>query len=308
MPIDVACPACQANFSLKDEFAGRKVRCSSCQAVIELPEADEMLEASFDDTGLDPAFQRDKFLLHQKHLSINTRYAVCDEEQAEIMHVVRPSHVMKHLVMIFSVVSILIVSIIGIVVAVAALNQLLGDTGAIIACVVAIPLALVAVFAVAIMLAPKRHITFYRDESAKERLLEILQEQKFTLRMANYTVRDANGEVLGRFRKDYLFNLIRKRWDGYDANGQHLCIAREDSVLLSLLRRVIGPLMGLLRTNFVIFQPGADGRDGQLIGEFNRKFTLVDRYVLDLSADRARAFDRRLGIALGVLLDTAEKR
>jgi predicted Zn finger-like uncharacterized protein len=306
MPIDVACPACQAKFTLKDEFAGRKVRCSSCQAVIELPEVESVTD--FGNPGLDAAFQRDTFLLHQKHLSINTRYAVFDEQETEIMHVVRPSHIFRQLLTLGSVSFLVILLTTIVVVAALASQKFLGDAGAIIVAIVGIPIVGFTALIVGIWLAPKRHITFYRDDSGKERLLEILQDQKFALRMANYTVRDAEGAVLGRFRKDYLFNLIRKRWDGFDANGVHLCVAREDSVLLSLLRRVIGPFMGLLRTNFVIFRAAPDGRDGQLIGEFNRKFTLFDRYVLDLSADRARALDRRMGIALGVLLDTAEKR
>jgi hypothetical protein len=45
-----------------------------------------------------------------------------------------------------------------------------------------------------------------------------------------------------------------------------------------------------------------------LLGEFNRKFTLLDRYVLDLSRDRSNYLDRRIAIALGVMLDTGERR
>ena len=45
-----------------------------------------------------------------------------------------------------------------------------------------------------------------------------------------------------------------------------------------------------------------------MIGEFNRKLTLLDRYVLDLTADRERVFDRRIALALGVMLDTGERR
>jgi hypothetical protein len=44
------------------------------------------------------------------------------------------------------------------------------------------------------------------------------------------------------------------------------------------------------------------------VGEFNRKFTLLDRYVLDLSQDSGRALDRRVAIAMGVMLDTGERR
>ena len=75
-------------------------------------------------------------------------------------------------------------------------------------------------------------------------------------------------------------------------------------MILSLLRRLIGPLFGLLRTNFII----TAGESEQVIGEFNRKFTIVDRYVLDMSADPARSLDRRVALGLGVMLDTGERR
>ena len=66
---------------------------------------------------------------------------------------------------------------------------------------------------------------------------------------------------------------------------------------------VLGPLFGLLRTNFLLV-----GADGAVLGEFNRKFTLLDRYVLDLTADPERLLDRRVALALGVMLDTGERR
>lgn len=75
-------------------------------------------------------------------------------------------------------------------------------------------------------------------------------------------------------------------------------------MILSLLRRFIGPLYGILRTNFIIVRP----HDEQVIGEFNRKFTILDRYVLDMSADPEHYLDRRIALALGVLLDTGERR
>jgi hypothetical protein len=44
------------------------------------------------------------------------------------------------------------------------------------------------------------------------------------------------------------------------------------------------------------------------LGEFKRKLTILDRYVLDLGADRARTLDRRIAVAMGVMLDTGERR
>ncbi len=73
--------------------------------------------------------------------------------------------------------------------------------------------------------------------------------------------------------------------------------------MLSLLRRVLGTFFGFLRTNFLFLGPG-----GEVLGEFNRKFTLLDRYVLDLTADPERTLDRRLALAAGVMLDTGERR
>ena len=59
----------------------------------------------------------------------------------------------------------------------------------------------------------------------------------------------------------------------------------------------------MLRANYIIIDP-----QERLLGEFNRKFTLLDRYVLDLTHDPTRGLDRRLALALGVMLDTGERR
>jgi hypothetical protein len=117
-------------------------------------------------------------------------------------------------------------------------------------------------------------------------------------------VKTAAGDTLAILKKTYLHNVVRKRWYVEGPGGEPLAMAIEDSIVLSLLRRVLGPFFGFLRTNFVLVR----GQDAEIFGEFNRKFTLLDRYVLDLSADTARAFDRRIALALGVMLDTGERR
>ncbi len=163
---------------------------------------------------------------------------------------------------------------------------------------------------VMIKLVPKRHIFFYADESKEELLLQVQQDKKFQFMVATYTVVNPEGECLGRMRKNYLYNFLRKRWDVLDPEGNKLLlVAREDSLVLSLLRRVLPPILvvGLLRTNFILVVPQAEGIEATR-GEFNRKFTVFDRYVLDMSRDRPRMIDRRLAVALGVLLDTGEHR
>jgi hypothetical protein len=162
----------------------------------------------------------------------------------------------------------------------------------------------VTLLVVAVGLSAKRHVTFYQDQTRRVRLLEVLQDKKFQPITATYSLRDAQGKPLARFRKNYLYNLFRKRWYVDRPGGGVWYMAREDSLILSLLRRVLGPFFGLLRTNFLIYQ----GESEQVLGEFNRKATILDRYVLDLKADRGRTMDRRIALALGVLLDTGERR
>ena len=56
----------------------------------------------------------------------------------------------------------------------------------------------------------------------------------------------------------------------------------------------------LLRTNFII----ANGENRPL-GYFVRGFTVVDKFLLDLRPDRARTLDRRVAVALALILETA---
>jgi len=70
------------------------------------------------------------------------------------------------------------------------------------------------------------------------------------------------------------------------------------------MRRFVGPLFGLLRTNFKIMSPCFLN----VFGQFNRRMTVLDKYVLDLTFDPGRTLDRRIAVALGIMLDTGEYR
>jgi len=63
--------------------------------------------------------------------------------------------------------------------------------------------------------------------------------------------------------------------------------------------------LGALRTNY-IFLTGSLQAD--VVGKFDRKFTIFDRYVLDMSADQRHLIDRRIALAIGVMLDTGDRR
>ncbi len=300
MPINVTC-ACGSAYTLKDEYAGSQLACPKCGAAIAVPALPPAPPVHAQEG--DPAFARDKFLLNQRHLAINEKYGVADEEGKEIMYVERPRYVLVNTLALFGGI---LAGLANYLVAGSLLHALKDSAPAL----VLVPVSLWTVFGsffvivvAAQALSKKRHLTVYRDDSKGEVLLTVLQDKKIQILTGGYTVTDPQGNVVGLLVKKYLHNVFRKRWYGLAQDGAGLFVAKEDSIILSILRRFLGSFFGLLRTNFIVL-----GKDGVLLGEFNRKMTILDRYVLDMSEDSLRSVDRRLALALGVLLDSGEKR
>jgi uncharacterized protein YxjI/DNA-directed RNA polymerase subunit RPC12/RpoP len=304
MPVLAICDECRAEYHLKDEYGGKKVRCKDCGSVIVVPMAAVPEAWEPPDGVAGGPFDYDRFLINQKRVSISEKYYVFDDRQNPILFIERPAHLLKNL---FALMVGLVFAMVGTVVClipVAALDNPQTRWIGWVAFLIGLPLMVAATIALLIWLLPKRHVYIYTDDSKTHLLLEVLQDQKVSFIRATYTIRDPQEGTLGQFRKNYLYNIFRKRWDVFRPDGSPLVVAREDSLILSLLRRFLGPMLGLLRTNFVFYRPNTE----TIIGEFNRKATLFDRYVLDMSADRSHELDRRLAVALGVLLDTGESR
>jgi hypothetical protein len=295
MGIRLEC-ACGAAYDLKDEFAGTEVRCPKCGAATTAPAA------------VDPAFAHDKYLFRQKLLAIDEKYDVRDEKDNTVLYIERPRMFLRSC-LASGVAAVLILGGMAIASVVSFSGTEQDDEiggGRILFFLLLLVVTTVGAVIVGTLLGPRRHITLWRDEAKTEPLLRVLQDHRWQFPYAWYTVVGPKEEPLGRFRKHILFDIFRKKWEYFDASGRLAFTAKEDSVILSLLRRLIGPLFGLLRTNFVFLE--GDGESERLLGEYNRKFTLLDRYVLDLTPDPGRKLDRRIALAQGALLDTGEKR
>lgn len=296
MSVRVTCQ-CGTSYELKDEFAGKLVKCPQCGRENRVPGAGVPMQVQ-----ADTVFDRDLFLLRQQLLRISDKYDVADDKGHNIIYIERPAHFLQNFGAILAGLAAAVVVFVAFVTV--ADQTPVGSAARAILVVFGTVLAIVALGAVGIPLSAKRHVTFYRDGSKRDRLIEVLQDKKFQPITATYTVRDFRGKPLARFAKNILWNLIRKRWYVYGPDGRLLYIAKEDSAILSLLRRFLGPMFGLLRTNFIFLRPDSE----DVIGEFKRKFTILDRYVLDMSGDPQRLMDRRVALALGVMLDTGERR
>jgi hypothetical protein len=91
-----------------------------------------------------------------------------------------------------------------------------------------------------------------------------------------------------------------------DAGEREVAVAREKSVPVALLRRVIdlvpyGELVPVV-FQFTILM------DGREAGELRRPLGLRDRYILRLGGDPERRIDRRVAVALAVALDALQSR
>ncbi len=247
----------------------------------------------------DATFERSRFLLRQKHLSLNEKYFVWDENGQKLLFVERPAHHLRRLLSILGAMVAFVVGLFPVVLVADLLPEPLRSVGL---AVVAPLVAFSAAFAAGVALSVKRHVFFYRDETKRELLLKVEQDRKFSVIRATYTIKDPLDSVLGTLSKNYLYNVIRKRWNCASPFGDLVCVIKEDSLVLSIARRLLGPLFGLLRTNFVFLNGAKE------LGRLNRQFTLLDRYVLDVSRDTEGVLDRRVALAIGVMLDTGERR
>lgn len=276
MSVPVHCE-CGAFYNLKDQYAGRLLECPACARRFRAPEKQGS-----------PLFDRDIFQLREKHFAIATKYHIRDEDGNPLMYVERPALVAERILTVAVLMAIFLYLALAFATVFPNFNWVL--------------YALIAAY----FIGPRRHTAFYPDDRKQAVLLRVTQDYIFQFPTTRFTLYDAAGHVLGSFKKNRFTDFLRKRWRVYGPDGALLLVAREDSIILSLLRRLTGLIVDFaaFRTNFVIYAPDED----RVMGEFNRKMTIFDRYTLDMSEDADRTVDRRVALALGVLLDTGEGR
>jgi uncharacterized protein YxjI len=151
----------------------------------------------------------------------------------------------------------------------------------------------------------KAHIGIYEDESRARKILNVQQDSAWAIINLSFTLQDETGATIACLKRQGWLSMLRRTWKIYDRDGREIAQAAEDSWWKALMRRVpyLDIIGDFLRTNFILTAP-----DGRHIGEFIRRFTLADKYIMDLTADPSRTFDRRIAVALAIILDNAESR
>ena len=154
-------------------------------------------------------------------------------------------------------------------------------------------------------LAVREDIRFYGDDDEQDELFR-LKARSITEFRGRYDVVDPAGTRVGVLQKVFAASLLRSTWRIFDADDRELATARERSLPVAVLRRVIDavPYADMIPIVFH-FTITLDGRE---VGGLRRPIGLRDRYVLDLRGDPERRLDRRVAVALGVALDALQSR
>lgn len=141
----------------------------------------------------------------------------------------------------------------------------------------------------------KEDFRFYDNEDNP--VLKVTTDQLLDV-AASYTVVDErNDETVGAIKRNW--TLLKHEWELIDSENRVVGIVEEDNLIMALARR--------FATTLIPFRYKISSQEGEHLGNLNGKFSLRDRYTLDLSSDDEEKLDRRLGVASAVLIDAIEK-
>ena len=154
-------------------------------------------------------------------------------------------------------------------------------------------------------MAIKEDIRFFADENEARELWRIKARSLMEFG-GRYDVTTPEGEKIGVLGKVFGKSLLRSTWSIMDADEQELAVAKERSVPVAILRRVIDavPYGDFVPIPFHFTIDVAERH----IGDLNRRFGIRDTYDLDVAGDIERRIDRRLAVSLGIALDALQSR
>jgi hypothetical protein len=147
-------------------------------------------------------------------------------------------------------------------------------------------------------LAIREDLRFFADESESEELFRVKARQVVDVG-GRYDVTAPAGERIGVLQRRLAQTLFRTTWTILGPDDGTLAEVTESSTARAIFRRVVDvPLL----YHFSI------SVEGTRVGEVRRVLTLRDRYVMTLEGDSERRIDRRLAVALLVVLDALQAR
>ncbi|TGK81978.1 hypothetical protein EHQ24_11905 [Leptospira noumeaensis] len=146
----------------------------------------------------------------------------------------------------------------------------------------------------------KEDITVYADESKSKELLKIKARSVIDF-SATYDVVDVtSNEAIGSLRRKGFKSILKDSWDILDTKDQVVGSIDEDSMFKAILRRFLTNLIP--QSFFITLNKSQVGVLKQTFNPF------VPQFNIDFSSDSANTLDRRMGIAIVILLQIIEGR
>jgi hypothetical protein len=152
-------------------------------------------------------------------------------------------------------------------------------------------------------MAFKEEVTFYAEEDRRTALFSFKARQRLDLG-ASYDVKDAAGNSIGSFRKDFGKSLLRSTWH-LEAEGVQ-AVGSERSPAVAIARRAweVLPMTENFPSPFLFHFDFVDP-SGDIVMTSQRGRSLRDRY--DVTVPGAR-LDGRVAAAMAVALDALQSR
>ncbi|HRC27810.1 MAG TPA: hypothetical protein PKV96_00290 [Candidatus Saccharimonas sp.] len=162
-------------------------------------------------------------------------------------------------------------------------------------------------------LAMKEKVMFYTDEK-RDRLAFTFRAEKVLDVHGRYFVEDANGNLVGAFKKEFAQSLVSSTWKILDVSGNELAVVKESNQWLAVLRRFGGelPIIGVfvelammfLKYHFVFVEPVS----GRVMATYKKTTLFRDHYVLQADDEFWGRVDWRVLAAMSVALDALQSR
>ncbi|TGL07920.1 hypothetical protein [Leptospira bouyouniensis] len=146
----------------------------------------------------------------------------------------------------------------------------------------------------------KEDITVYSDETKTKELLKIKARSVIDFSAIYDVVDMTSNENIGSLRRKGFKSILKDSWEILDTKEQVVGSIDEDSMLKAILRRF---LTNLIPQQFLITL------NQNPVGVLQQTFNpFVPQFKIDFSSDVTNALDRRMGIAIVILLQIIEGR
>lgn len=162
-------------------------------------------------------------------------------------------------------------------------------------------------------LAFKEKVTFYTDQTKQNTIFTFRAEKVLDVH-GSYFVEDANGALIGQFKKKFKQSLVRSTWQIVDQKDNSALTVTESNETLAILRRFAGniPILGgiaeLVMLFFKYHFSFIDDATNQEVGKYEKTTLFRDHYCLHMTDEGYASQDWRVLAAVAVALDALQSR